>query len=88
MDGKVQRMQRNTVNCEKVGHEGKAQLYNHLRSLPALSQDDKEEADEDNSLAMSSSQSSSVVHSFSLSTTMNKLQTGIQSYYGPVKLSI
>ena len=37
---------------------------------------------------MSSSQSSSVVHSFSLSTTMNKLQTGIQSYYGPVKLSI
>ena len=76
------------MNCEKVGHEGKAQLYHHLRSLPALSQDDKEEADEDNSLAMSSSQSSSVVQSFSLSTTMNKLQTGIQSYYGPVKLSI
>jgi uncharacterized membrane protein len=37
---------------------------------------------------MSSFQSSSVVQSFSSSTTLNKLQTGFQSYYGPVKLLI
>ena len=88
-DGKVQQcMQKHMLNCEKVGHEDKAQLYHHLRSLPALPQDIKEEVDDDNSLAMSSSQSSSVVLSFSSSTTLNKLQTGIQSYHGPVKLSI
>jgi hypothetical protein len=29
MDGKVQFMQKHTVNCEKVGHENKAQLYCH-----------------------------------------------------------
>ena len=87
-DGKLQRMQKHMLNCEKVGHEDKAQLYHHLRSLPALPHDIKEEVDDDNSLAMSSSQSSSVVLSFSSSTTLNKLQTGIQSYHGPVKLSI
>jgi hypothetical protein len=43
------------MNCEKVGPEDKAELYYHLRSLPALPQDNKEEVDEDNSLAMSSS---------------------------------
>ena len=63
-------------------------MYGHLRSLPALPQDIKEEVDKDSSLAMSSSQSSSVVQSFSSSTTLTKLQTGIQGYYGPVKLSI
>jgi hypothetical protein len=42
MDGKVQCMQKHTVFCEKVGHEEKAQLYHHLRSLPALPQDNKE----------------------------------------------
>ena len=88
MDGKVQCMQKHTVNCKKGGHEDKAHLYCHLRSLPAIHQDNKEETDDDNSLAMSSSQSSSVVKSFLSSTTLNKLQTGIQSYYGPVKLSI
>ena len=88
MDGKVQHMQKHMLNCEKVGHEDKAKLYCHLRSLPALPHDIKEEVDDDSSLAMSSSQSSSVVQSFSSSTTLNKLQTGIQSYYGPVKLSI
>ena len=81
-------MQKHMLNCEKVGHEDKANLYCHLRSLPALPQDNKEEVDEDNSLPMSSSQSSSVDPSFSSSTALNKLQTGIQSYYGPVKLSI
>ena len=81
-------MQKHTTNCEKVGHEGKAHLYCHLRSLPALPQDNKEEVDDDTSLPMSSSQSSSVAQSLSSSTTLNKLQTGIQSYYGPVKLSI
>ena len=55
MDGKVKIMQKHTVNYEKVGHEDKAHLYCHLRSLPAIPQDNKEEADEDNSLAMSSS---------------------------------
>ena len=73
MDGKVQYMQKHMVNCEKVGHEDKANLYHHLRSLPALPKDNKEEVDDDNSLAMSSSQSSSVVPSFSSSTTLNKL---------------
>ena len=63
-------------------------MYLHLRNLPALPQDNKEEVDDDSSLAMSSSQSSSVVQSFSSSTTLNKLQTGILSYYGLVKLSI
>ena len=87
-DGKLQRMQKHMLNCEKFGHEDKAQLYHHLRSLPALPHDIKEEVDDDNSLSMSSSQSSSVVPSFLSSTTLNKLQTGIQSYYGPVKLSI
>jgi hypothetical protein len=88
MDGKVQHMQKHMMNCERVGHEDKAQLYCHLRRLPTLMQDNKEEVDDDNSLPMSSSQSSSVVQSFSSSTTLNKLQTGIQSYYGPVKLLI
>ena len=37
---------------------------------------------------MSLSQTSSPVYSFSSSTTLNNLQTGFQSYYGPVKLSI
>jgi hypothetical protein len=55
MDGKVQHLQRHMLNCEEVGHEVKAQLNNHLRSLPALPQDNKEDADDDNSLAMSSS---------------------------------
>ena len=81
-------MQKHILNCEKVGHEDKAHLYCHLRSLPALPHDIKEEVDDDSSLAMSSSQSSSVVQSFSSSTTLNKLQTGILSYYGLVKLSI
>ena len=81
-------MQKHMLNCEKVGHENNAHLYCHFRSLPALPQDNKEEVDDDNSLAMSSSQSSSVVQSFSSSTTLNKLQTGIQSYYGPVIISI
>ena len=81
-------MQKHMLICEKVGHEDKSQLYYHFRNLCALPQDNKEEVDEDNSLAMSSSQSSSVVPSLSSSTTLNKLQTGIQSYYGPVKLSI
>ena len=36
---------------------------------------------------MGSSQSSSDVASFSSSTALNKLQTGIQSNYGPVRLS-
>ena len=63
-------------------------MYCHLRSLTALPQDNKEEGDEGSSLAMSSSQLSSVVPSFSSSITLNKLQTGIQSYYGPVILSI
>jgi hypothetical protein len=53
-----------------------------------LPQDNKEEVDDDSSLAMSSSQSSSVIQSFLSSTTLNKLQTGIHSYYGPVILSI
>jgi hypothetical protein len=88
MDGKVQRMQRHMLNCEKVGHENKANLNHHLRSLPGLPQDNKEEFGVENSLAMSSSHSSSVVQSFPSSTTLNKLQTGIQSYYGPVILSI
>ena len=48
MDEKVQHVQRHTVNCEKVGHEDKAQLYHHLRSPPAIPQDNKEEVDEDN----------------------------------------
>jgi hypothetical protein len=86
MDGKVQHMQKHMVNRERVGHEDKAQLYCHLRRLPTLLQDKKEEVDDDNSLPMSSSQSSSIVQSLSSSTTLNKLQTGIQSYYGPVKL--
>ena len=63
-------------------------MYLHLRNLPALPQDNKEEVDDDNYLVMSSSQSSSVVPSFLSSTTLNKLQTGIQSYYGSVKQSI
>ena len=88
MDGKVQYMQKHMLNCEKVGHEDKSHLYCHLRSLPALPQDNKGDFDDDSSLAMSSSQSSSVVPPFSSSTTLNKLQTGIQSYYSPVKLSI
>jgi hypothetical protein len=88
MDGMVQRMQKHMVNCEKVGHEDKANLHHHLRSLPALPQDNKEEDDENNSLAMSFSQSSYVLPSFSSSTTLNRLQTGIQSYYGLVELSI
>ena len=75
------------LHCEKVGHEDNAHLYCHLRSLLELPQDSKEE-DEDYSLAMSSSQSLSVFLPYSFSTTLNKLQTGIQSYYGPVKLSI
>ena len=87
-DGKLQRIQKHMLNCEKVGHEDKAQLYHHLRSLPALPQDKKEEVHDDNSLAMSSSQSSPTAPAFSSSTTLNKLQTGIQSYYGTVKLSI
>ena len=73
-------MQKHMVNCEKVGHEDKANLYHHLRSLPALPHDIKEEGDDDNSLAMSSFQSSSVVLSFSSSITLNKLQTGIQRH--------
>ena len=81
-------MQKHIVNYKKVGHEDKAKLYCHLSSLPALPQDNKEEVDEDNYLAMISSQSSSVVPSFSSSTTLNKLQTCIQSYYDPVILSI
>jgi hypothetical protein len=48
-------MQKQTMNCEKVGPEDKAELYCHLRSIPALPQDNKEEIDEDDSLAMSSS---------------------------------
>ena len=88
MDGKVQRMHKYTVICEKVGYEDKAQLYHYLRSCPAFPQNNKEEVDHDNSLAMSSSQSSLVVQSFSSSTTLNKFQTGIQSYYGTVKISI
>ena len=52
MDGKVQCMQKHTVNCKKGGHEDKAHLYCHLRSLPAIHQDNKEETDDDNSLAM------------------------------------
>ena len=88
MNGKVQCMQNHMLNCEKVGHEDKAQLYCHIRSCPALPQDKKGEADDDSSLAMSSSHSSSVVPSFPSSTTLNKLQTRIQSYYGPVILSI
>jgi hypothetical protein len=63
------------VSCEKVGHEDKAQLYHHLRSPPVLPQDSKEEVDEDNSLAMISSHSSSAVQSFSSSIPLNKLQT-------------
>ena len=37
---------------------------------------------------MTTWKNSSVAQSLSSSTTLNKLQTGIQSYYGPVKLSI
>ena len=70
-------MQSHTVNGEKVGHEDIAQLCCHLRSLPELPQDNKEEVDEDNSLPMSSSQSSSVDPSFSSSTALNKLQTDV-----------
>ena len=81
-------MQKDTMNCEKVGHEDKAHLSHHSRSSPALPQDNKQEVDEDNSLAMSSSQSSSVVPSFSSSTSLNMIQTGTQSYYGLVKISI
>jgi hypothetical protein len=88
MDGKRQSMQKHMVNYEKVGHEDKTQLYCHLRSLPAIPQDIKKEVNDDNSLPMSSSQSSSVVSSFLSSTTLNKLQTGIQNYYCPVILSI
>ena len=55
MDGKVQQMQKHMLNCEKVGDEVKANLYYHLISLPALPQDNKEEVDDDSSLAMSSS---------------------------------
>ena len=89
-DGKVQQcMQKHMLNCEKVGHEDKSQLYHHFRNLCALPQDNKEKVDEDSSLAIrSSQQSSSGVPSLSSSTTLNKLQTGIQSYYGPVKQSI
>jgi hypothetical protein len=72
-------MLKHMLNCERVRHEDKAQLYCHLRSLPALPQDNKEEVDEGKSLPMSSSQSSSVLPLFSSSTTLNKLQTGIQS---------
>jgi hypothetical protein len=51
MDRKVQHsMQKHAVNCEKVGHEDKAHLYNHLRRLPVLPQDNKEEVDDDNFL--------------------------------------
>jgi hypothetical protein len=88
MDGKVQCMQNHIMNYEKVGHKDKAHMYCHLRSLPAVPQDNKEEVDDENFLAVSSSQSSSVVPSFFSSTTLSKLQTGIQSYYGHVKLSI
>ena len=88
MDGKVLHMQKHMLNCERVGHEDKAQLFCHLKSLPALPQDNKEEVDENNSLPVNSSQSSSVNPLFPSSTTLNKLQTGIQSYYDPVKLSI
>ena len=85
----MQSIQKHMLNCEKVGHQDKAQLYCQLRSLPALPEDNKEEVDDDNSLTMrNSSQSSSVVPSFSSSTTLYKLQTGIQSYYDSVKLSI
>jgi hypothetical protein len=35
MDGKVQHIQKHILNCEKVGHKDKANLYHHLRSLPA-----------------------------------------------------
>ena len=55
---------------------------------PALPQDNKEEVDDDNLFAMSSSQSSTVVPSFSSFTTLKKPQIGIQSYYSPMKLSI
>ena len=81
-------MQKDMVNCEKVGYEDKVHLYHYLRSLPALPQENQEEVDDDTSLPMSSSQSSSVVPYFLSSTTLTKLQTGIQGYYGPVKLSI
>ena len=67
--------------------EYQTNLYCQLRSLPALPQDNKEEVDDDNSVAMSSSQSSFIVQSFLSSATLNKLQTGIQSYFGPVKWS-
>ena len=81
-------METHTMNCMKVGHEEKAQLCHHLRNLPALPQDNKEEVDEDNYLCMSSLHSSSVVQSFLCSTTLNKLQAGNQSYYSPVNLAI
>jgi hypothetical protein len=55
MDGKAQCMQKHMLNCEKVGHDDKAHLCCHLRSLPVLPQDNKEEFNDDNSLAMSSS---------------------------------
>ena len=55
MEGKVHHMQKHMLNCERVGHEDKAHLYCHVRSLPALPQDNKEEVDDDNSLPMSSS---------------------------------
>jgi hypothetical protein len=73
MDWKVPCMQKHMLNCERVGHEDKANLNHHLRSLPALPQDNKEEVDDGNSLAMSSSQSSSVVKSFSSTTTLNNI---------------
>ena len=41
MDGKVLHMQKHMLNCERVGHEDKAQLFCHLKSLPALPQDNK-----------------------------------------------
>ena len=88
MDGKVQHMEKHVLNCEKVGNEDKAYLYCHLRSLPALLLDNNEEVDDDNSLPRHSSQSSPAVPSFLSSTTLKKLQTGIHSYYDPVKLSI
>jgi Protein of unknown function (DUF 659) len=89
MDGKVQRMQKHTLNCMKVGNEEKAHLYRHIRDLPTLGvpQDDNNKVDDDESLSMNSSHSSSADKSYSSSTTLNKHQTGIQSYYGPVKLS-
>ena len=79
MDGKVQCMQKDMVNCEKVGYEDKVHLYHYLRSLPALPQENQEEVDDDTSLPMSSSQSSSVVPSLSTSTGLNRFQQAFKA---------